>query len=180
MTRPTTYLIRMLVFLVAVGVVVAVLSPVLIHIFDNNPVLNSLILLILLIGIIWNLRQVMRLSPEVTWLETFQTARNRLAAVPTPRLLAPMASMLAAREQHGRNGQAGRFTLSATSFEFGAPLGLDLTVAGDLHVTVEAEYMRRIFNSLSTDPPTGFPTAFPRTLNLSGLSWSLGVQLPLR
>jgi hypothetical protein len=115
MTRPTTYLIRMVVFLIAVGIVVAVLSPVLVHIFDNNPVLNSLILLILFIGIVWNLRQVMRLSPEVTWLETFQTARNRLAAVPTPRLLAPMASMLAAREQHGRNGQPGRFTLSATS-----------------------------------------------------------------
>ena len=44
MTRPTIYLIRMVVFLVAVAVVVGVLSPVLIHIFDNNPVLNSLIL----------------------------------------------------------------------------------------------------------------------------------------
>jgi hypothetical protein len=72
------------------------------------------------------------------------------------------------------------YTLSSTSFEFGAPLGLDLELAGALHVTAEVEYMRRIFNSLSTDPPTGFPTAFPRTLNLSGLSWSLGVQLPLR
>jgi hypothetical protein len=76
-------------------------------------------------------------------------------------------------------GTTSLFTLSATSFEFGAPLGLDLTVAGDLHVTVEAEYMRRIFNSLSTDPPTGFPANFPRMLDLSGLSWSLGVQLPL-
>lgn len=71
------------------------------------------------------------------------------------------------------------YTLSSTSFEFGTPLGLDLKVAGDLHLTAEVEYMRRIFNSLSTDPPTGFPSLFPRTLNLSGLSWSLGVQLPL-
>ncbi|HET8995795.1 MAG TPA: flagellar motor protein MotA [Acetobacteraceae bacterium] len=114
MTKPTTYLIRMVVFLVAVGSVVGVLSPRLIEIFDNNRVLNSLILVILLLGIVWNLRQVMRLSSEVNWLETFQTARSRLAAIPTPRLLAPMASMLAAREQHGRNSQ-GRFTLSATS-----------------------------------------------------------------
>jgi len=36
-------------FLVAVGVVAGLLSPVLITAFDNNPVLNSLILLILLI-----------------------------------------------------------------------------------------------------------------------------------
>lgn len=72
------------------------------------------------------------------------------------------------------------YTLSSTSFEFGAPLGLDLRLAGDLHITAEVEYMRRIFNSLTTDPPNGFPTSFPRTLNLSGLSWSLGLQLPLR
>ena len=71
------------------------------------------------------------------------------------------------------------YTLSSTSFEFGAPIGVDLRIAGDLHVTVEAEYMRRIFSSLSTDPPSGFPSIFPRTLDLSGWSWSLGVQLPI-
>ncbi|MBV9251040.1 MAG: flagellar motor protein MotA [Acetobacteraceae bacterium] len=114
MTHPTSYLVRMVVFLAAVAIIAGVLSPVLIRAFDNNPVLNSLILVILVLGIAWNLRQVIRLSPEVTWLETFQTARSRLAAVPTPRLLAPMASMLAAQEQHGRNGHS-RFTLSATA-----------------------------------------------------------------
>jgi hypothetical protein len=72
------------------------------------------------------------------------------------------------------------YTLSSTSFEFGAPFGVDVKMVGDLHVTAEVEYMRRIFNSLTTDPPTGFPTAFPRTLNLSGWSWSLGLQLPLK
>ncbi len=114
MTRPSGYLIRMLLFLVAVGIVAALLSPVLITAFRNNPVLNSLILLILLLGIGWNLNQVVRLRPEVTWLETYQTARGRLAAVPSPRLLAPMASMLAMRE--GRtDGQTRQFTLSATA-----------------------------------------------------------------
>lgn len=71
------------------------------------------------------------------------------------------------------------FTLSSTSFEFGAPLGLDLQLAGDLHVTAEAAYMRRIFNSLSYDPPSGFPSNFPRALDLSGLSWSVGIQVPI-
>ena len=55
---------------------------------------------------------MLRLRPEVTWLETYQTARNRLAALPSPKLLAPMASMLSMREgrENGRH-----FTLSATA-----------------------------------------------------------------
>src|SRR4051794_24076754 len=114
MTAPAGYALRMLVFLVVVGALAGALSPVLITAFLNNPVLNSLILLILALGIIWNLRQVLRLTPEVTWLETYQTARTRLVALPSPRLLAPMASMLAARESHG-HGNIGHFTISATA-----------------------------------------------------------------
>jgi methyl-accepting chemotaxis protein len=104
----------MLVFLVAVCVVAVVLSPVLTTAFNNNPVLNSVILAVLLFGIGWNLLQVSRLAPEVIWLETYQTARPRLSTLPAPRLLAPMASMLASRETQLR-GDQGRFTLSATA-----------------------------------------------------------------
>jgi hypothetical protein len=114
MTRPNTYLIRMAVFLVAVLVVAAVLSGVLLTAFGNNPVLNSLILLILLIGIGWNLRQVTRLAPEVTWLETYQNARPSLVSLPSPKLLAPMANMLATREAQSRTDQP-RLTLSTTA-----------------------------------------------------------------
>jgi biopolymer transport protein ExbB/TolQ len=119
----------MLLFLAAVAVVAGLLSPVLITAFRNNPGINSLILLVLVLGIAWNLRQVIRLNPEVTWVETFQSARPRLAALRAPRLLAPMASMLAARnetsrdggtrEGQGRDGSGrdgtGRFTLSASA-----------------------------------------------------------------
>jgi hypothetical protein len=113
-TRLSRYLVRMALFLLAVIVVAGLLSPVLLGAYANNPVLNSLILLILLIGIAWNLRQVLRLSPEVTWMETYQTDRKRLASLPSPQLLAPMASMLAARDAQSRTGQE-RFTLSATA-----------------------------------------------------------------
>jgi methyl-accepting chemotaxis protein len=112
--RPNRYLIRMAIFLVAVFAVAAALSPVLLGAYANNPVLNSLILVVLLIGIGWNLRQVLRLSPEVTWMETYQTQRQRVASLPPPKLLAPMASMLAAREEQSRTDLA-RFTLSATA-----------------------------------------------------------------
>jgi hypothetical protein len=114
MTRPTSYLIRMLAFMAAVMVMAGLLSSALFTAFSANPLLNALICLVLLIGVGWNVRQVTRLAPEVTWLETFQRARPRLASLPAPRLLAPMASMLATRAQKGRDaGTPERFTISA-------------------------------------------------------------------
>ncbi len=110
MTRPTTYLVRMLVFLVVVAAIAAALFRPLTTIFLNNAPLNSLILFILLVGILWTLRQVLRLAPEVNWVESYQSTRSRLGAVPPPKLLAPMASMLAARNS-GRHAHA-RITLS--------------------------------------------------------------------
>jgi hypothetical protein len=112
MTRPTTYLIRMVIFLVAVAAMTGLLFNALFVAFSNNPLLNSLILLVLFLGIFWNIRQVTRLSPEVTWVEMFQRQRARLTGLPAPRLLAPMASMLASRAGKGRDG-AEKFSLSA-------------------------------------------------------------------
>jgi len=108
-TRPATYLYRMVGFLLAVFLAAALLSPQLVLAFSSNPLLNTLIFAVLLLGIGWNLRQVVRLQPEVHWLETFQRSRTQLAALPSPRLLAPMASMLALRQ--GKRDE--RFTLSA-------------------------------------------------------------------
>jgi biopolymer transport protein ExbB/TolQ len=111
MTRPTLYLYRMLAFLAAVVVLVVLLSDALLSAFNANPMLNSLIIIIAVLGIAWNLRQVMRLQPEVVWLETFQKSRNRSSGLPAPHLLAPMAAMLASRAGKGRDGHE-RFTLS--------------------------------------------------------------------
>ena len=109
MTRPAVYLVRMVIFLVAVAVVAGVLSGALLAAFGSNPLLNALIVLVLFLGIGWNLRQVIRLTPEVRWVETFQQSRARLAGLPPPILLAPMASMMAQRSTKGTD----RFTLSA-------------------------------------------------------------------
>ncbi len=114
MTRPGSYLIRMALFLLAVAAVAAALSGALLLAFGSNPLLNSLILMVLLVGIAWNLRQVLRLTPEVRWIETFQQARARLAGLPPPVLLAPMAAMLASRSSEGKQGGGTeRFTISA-------------------------------------------------------------------
>ncbi|MBV8914292.1 MAG: flagellar motor protein MotA, partial [Acetobacteraceae bacterium] len=65
MTRPNIYLVRMLAFLVAVLVVAGLLSGALMVAFATNPLLNTLILVVLLAGIAWNLLQVTRLTREV-------------------------------------------------------------------------------------------------------------------
>ncbi len=102
MTRPTTYVVRMLLFLLLVGAVVAALYPTLLAAFSNNPVLDGLILAVLGLGIIWNLVMVLRLSPEVRWIETLRQPRAGLAPPRPPTLLAPMASMLASRNRADR------------------------------------------------------------------------------
>jgi hypothetical protein len=115
MTRPTTYLIRMAIFLVLVAAAVGALSPVLWVVFWHNPGLNGLILLVLAIGIAWNLRQVLRLAPEVAWLDHYRAGPDRLTSAPTARLLAPMARMLRPRDDDSEWPAQRRLTLSASS-----------------------------------------------------------------
>ncbi len=92
----------MIAFLAIVGAVAFLLRPVLLQAFANNPALNALILFVLALGILWNVAQVVRLAPEVRWLETFRQPRAGLSPPRPPRLLAPMASMFAARNREQR------------------------------------------------------------------------------
>lgn len=107
MTRPQRYLIRMVLFLVAVLAAAVLLLGQLQDAFFANPALNGLILGVLLIGIVNNFRQVLMLNPEVRWIEEFKSDRS-VSSGSAPRLLAPMATMLGEREN-------GQFTLSALS-----------------------------------------------------------------
>ena len=97
MTRPTTFLWRMMAFLAAVAALCGVLATELLGAFGANPVLNSVILGVLLLGTGWNIRQVVSLEREVSWLEGFRAPRPGQPPRPAPRLLGPMASMLASR-----------------------------------------------------------------------------------
>jgi hypothetical protein len=109
MTRPTVFLLRMLLFLALVACVAAVLFDRLLAAAANNPPLNTLILCVLFGGIVWNLHQVLRLNREVHWIEGFRIGPERAAGAPPPVLLAPMANMLAPRNDAGPR----RLTLSA-------------------------------------------------------------------
>ncbi|MEO8803694.1 MAG: flagellar motor protein MotA [Rudaea sp.] len=98
MTKPSKALIWMGGFLVAVGLLAALLAKQLTHNFSANPFFNGVILLVLAFGIFVNLRQVLLLSREVQWIETFKRS-DPSRPLPKPKLLGPVARMFAGRER---------------------------------------------------------------------------------
>jgi hypothetical protein len=102
LSTPRIFLVRMLVFLVLCALLMVVLYKQIVVAFFANPGLNALIGLVLLIGTILCFRQVIRLYPEVAWVNNFRIADPGLAAERQhPRLLAPMAAILGG-ERTGR------------------------------------------------------------------------------
>src|SRR5256885_7097377 len=101
LSSPRIFLVRMLVFLVLCALVTVVLYKQIIVAFFANPGLNALIGGVLLIGIILSFRQVIRLYPEVAWVNNFRIADPGLAIERRPTLLAPMAAILGG-ERSGR------------------------------------------------------------------------------
>ena len=104
MTRPRRYLGWMAIAVLAVAVVAALLFPPVARAFLYNPALNGGILAVFLTGIFFIFWQVLRLFREVAWIDAFRRGDTGLSSHPTPRLLAPMASMIGERK--------GRLSLS--------------------------------------------------------------------
>jgi hypothetical protein len=105
LSTPRIFLVRMLVFLVLCALVMVVLYKQIFAAFLANPGLNALIGLVALIGIILSFRQVVRLYPEVAWVNNFRVADPGLAVDRHPTLLAPMAAILGGE-------RTGRMTIS--------------------------------------------------------------------
>jgi hypothetical protein len=100
----------MLVFLLVVLLCGAILYQQLHVAFWANPVLNGFILGVLVIGILRTFGQVIRLYPEIRWVNAFRIADPGLAIDHKPVLLAPMATML-----RDRTGQLSLSTSSMRS-----------------------------------------------------------------
>jgi hypothetical protein len=107
MTRLRRFLFRMILFLAAVVAVGVLLFPQLQRVFLHNVPLNTMILSAAVIGIVFIFRMVLQLQPELAWIEKYKSDRQPLSRV-TPRLLAPMATMLGERKDK-------RLTLSTTT-----------------------------------------------------------------
>ena len=96
MTQPRRFLFRMVAFLALVVLAIIGLYGGLEHAFSNNIGLNSLIVGVLLVGIGMNFRQVSMLNREVRWVEDFRRGAPT-TSTSSPRLLAPLATMLGER-----------------------------------------------------------------------------------
>jgi hypothetical protein len=106
-SSPRIYLVRMLVFLILCALVAVLLYRQILSAFLANPSLNGIILGTLLVGIVMSIRQVMRLFPEVRWVNSFRLADPGLTVNRSPVLLAPMATLLGDR--------MGRMSMSQTT-----------------------------------------------------------------
>ena len=108
MTKPSHALLWMLGFLAAVALLAGLLAAKLAANFAANPFFNGVILAVLAFGMFVNFRQVLMLSREVEWIETFKRSPPDRPLGVAPKLLAPMARMFAVRER-------AKFSLSAPS-----------------------------------------------------------------
>ncbi|UMM63504.1 flagellar motor protein MotA [Aristophania vespae] len=94
MTRPTRYLVRMVLFLLIIAGLGFYLSPMLKHAFMANPGLNGTILGILVLGIIWNFHLIIRLYPEINWADGLRQKRSGLTVRPKTRLLGVLSGAI--------------------------------------------------------------------------------------
>lgn len=95
LASPTVYLVKIIIFLVLVGLVAAILFTTIITFFWANPFINSMIFFALFVGIFLSFRQVYRLFPEVKWVNSLQDGNT--TNVRPPVLLAPVAGLLRER-----------------------------------------------------------------------------------
>lgn len=125
LSSPRIFLVRMFVFILLCVALASILHEPIWRAFLNNPGLNGVIFGVLFIGIIFSFRQVLRLLPEVEWVNSFRIADPGLEVRQAPVLLAPMAALLGDR--------VGRMSISqATMRGILESIGTRLDEARDL------------------------------------------------
>jgi len=93
LASPNVYLVKMIIFLILVAMLGGILAPQLVSAFWSNPFINGLILFVLLVGILLSFRQVVRLFPEIRWVNSLQEG-SLSDTSHQPVLLAPVASIM--------------------------------------------------------------------------------------
>ncbi len=97
LSSPRIVILSMVIFLIIVAFLAAVLMRQIHTFFVTNPGLNGLIFLVLLVGILLAFGQVLRLLPEIRWVNSFRDGERDGATRP-PVLLAPMRALIGRRQ----------------------------------------------------------------------------------
>ena len=100
---------RMFLFVVLVGLLVAIFHEKILELvnFNSSTPLKVLIIGVLVFGVLLTFQQVLRLFPEVRWVNNFRISDPGIAMDHVPVMLAPMAMMLRRRQ--------GQAAISATA-----------------------------------------------------------------
>jgi hypothetical protein len=193
------FLYAMIVFLALAGFVAMILGRQIRDAFVTNPGLNGLIGGVLAVGVLLALLQILRLRREVRWVNALRDGEREGGKVGSPKLLAPMAALVAGRRHPVALGQtAARSILDSVATRLdeardtsrylvgllvflgllGTFWGL-LTTIGSISSTIQsldpgtgdaASVLDSVKNGLAA-PLSGMGTAF--SSSLFGLSGSL-------
>jgi methyl-accepting chemotaxis protein len=87
----------MTIFLIIAAFIALILYAQIWRAFQANAGLNAVIIAVLVIGIGLSYRQIIRLFPEIRWVNTFRVAEPGIEVDRPPVLLAPMATLLGDR-----------------------------------------------------------------------------------
>jgi len=105
MTNPRRYLVRMALFITIIIVAITAIYSPLASAFMANAPLNGLILGVFVLGMAYNVRQVIQLGPELIWIENFRKRSIdshghsiAVATKPKAHLLSPLAAMVGDRD----------------------------------------------------------------------------------
>lgn len=96
---PRVYLVHMVVFTLVVAVLALILFPSIKAAFMANVGLNGLIIGLLVLGVLYAFRMVVRLFPEINWVNGFRLGQSSDENLAEPVLLAPMATLLGDRQE---------------------------------------------------------------------------------
>lgn len=108
--QPRRVLFWIALFLLAVAGVGGVLHQQLMDAFLANPVFNGLIVGVLLLGIVINVRQVVVLGPDASWLRAWQRGAESLPPPPARGMLGSLGRTL---QERGDNLQLSTLSMRA-------------------------------------------------------------------
>ncbi len=201
LSGPQIFVWRMFLFVVLVGLIVGIFHEKILELvnFNSSTPLKVLIIGVLVFGVLLTFQQVLRLFPEVRWVNNFRISDPGIAMDHVPVMLAPMAMMLRRRQgQAAISATAMRSILNSIGSRLdesrettrylvglliflgliGTFWGLLITVGsvGDLirALNTEGKEAGEVFQQLKTsleEPLRGMGTAF--SASLLGLAGSL-------